>query len=138
MRICGIAFSSYAVRCIRNEILLEIRKNGSYSRKSNENVVYLYDPIPGVEDETFADTLSDDFDMEIYIMEKDETERLYKAISKLKTNEQLVIRYYYFLGMPQRKIAKIVGLHKNSVSRLISDARKKLRTYIIDDEFYIL
>jgi len=61
----------------------------------------------------------------------DSYQQLYVAINKLTKIQQRRLYMYYFLGLTNRQIAAIDGVNHSSVVRLIQQAVKALRKYII-------
>lgn len=128
----GIAFSTFAVQCIRNEILREIRKANAYKRNSNITIVYLNDRVSNGEDEAeFMDFLCDDYDIEEDIIEKENIELLHKAILCLAPIEQVVVRYYYFDEMSQEEIADLLCVSQPSINRIIKRSIRKMYRFLI-------
>ncbi len=126
----SIRLSSYASRCIDNEILMyfrSIRKtakdisiNDEIDSDSDGNALTIMD-IMAVED-----TIADDLDMKI------KTENLGRYIKEvLSPREQLIIRMRYGLdgGKPltQRETASLLKISRSYVSRIEKKALSELR-----------
>lgn len=80
----GVAFSTLAVSCIRFEISNEIRRKNTYSRIANDNTVSIYTPtVEGEEDTALANIISDDFDMEEYILKREKLDLIRKGARML-------------------------------------------------------
>lgn len=132
----GIVFSTYAVRCIKNEVLIEIRKEKSNKRKVNYNCVSLEQPVNGNDDEkiTIGDTLKSNIDIEKEMIRKEERELLYKSLSKLSDKEQFVINHYYGLNgcekLKQEELAKILNVQQGQISRIKNKSIQKLKMMI--------
>jgi RNA polymerase sporulation-specific sigma factor len=126
----GTRLATYAVRCIENEILMQIR-----STKKIQNEISLQDPI-GVDNDGNAITLIDVIinESESVVDEvelKMQVRRLYtKMKSVLKSREKTVLelRYGLFNGSSktQREIASMLGISRSYVSRIEKKAIKKL------------
>lgn len=114
--------SSYIARCIENEVLMVLR-----SSKKLQNEVSM-DECIGTDKEgnnmTFSDILTNDnFDIAETIFQKIEVQKLYDAMKKVLTpNEINIICWRYGLGNTRRKtqkeIADILGISRSYVSRI--------------------
>lgn len=111
------AFSTFAYRCIKNEIMLEYRKRNMFKRALNEGLVSYDAPI-----------LSQDAGEKISLLEQiksnDSVEN--EALSRVMYNEiveQLgptdskVLRFFE-RGLKQTEIAKIMGVSQANISRV--------------------
>ena len=127
----GTQFATYAARCIENEILMAIRAN-----KKHRVCVPLSSSIGMDKDGNeicLADTLEDD-EVDVAVkVEKEDCARQLRAVLKevLDEREYNVIRHRYGLEgaevLPQREIAKSLGISRSYVSRIEKSALGKLR-----------
>ena len=133
----GTQFATYAARCIENEILMAIRAN-----KKHKGCVSLSSSI-GVDKEgneiALVDTL-EEADMDVAAkVEKAECAKELRAILKkvLDDREYKIIRYRYGLEgadvLPQREIAKMLGISRSYISRIESRALEKMKEYLIEN-----
>lgn len=126
----NIKLSSYASRCIENEILMHFRN----IRKSSQDVS-LNDTIDTDKDGnplTLMDILADDRNIDDDIDTKLHLRVLRKYIdSTLTDREREIIIYRYGLGgvdpLPQRELAKRLGISRSYISRIEKKALEKLR-----------
>lgn len=128
----GRTFSTLAVTCIRNQILMQIR-----AENKCVNTVSLDDTIPGDDNEklTLMSMLSSNFDMEDHVVKKEEIKALYDAISKLEPDEQeLIKRYYNANKITQCELAKQLNISQAHISRKIHTIIKKLQRYLNKQE----
>ena len=131
------ALSSYAAKCIENEILMVFRQ---MKRRAAE--VSLSEPI-GEDKEGNKLSLEDvvgagEADIFSIVETKTDIEKLAKVFSKTLTpREAAVIRYRYGLMgeemLPQREIAKKLGISRSYVSRIETKALKKLQLALRDE-----
>ena len=122
--------SSYASRCIENEVLMVLR-----GAKKHNNEVSLDERI-GTDKEgnalTFADIIpADTIDIVEELTAKADAKKLYKVMDKvLKKNEYDIIVWRYGLGrkkrLTQQEVADILGISRSYVSRIEKKAIKKL------------
>lgn len=122
--------ATYVARCIENEILMSIRHDKKFA-----NQVSLNDPI-GFDSEGNEVSLMDVLQSENEdICEKIDREnmvsRLYKKIkNSLADREQEIIRLRYGLcgaePLPQREVARLLGISRSYVSRIEKKALSKL------------
>jgi len=125
----GIRLSSYASKCIENEILMFFRAG-----KKTAQDVSINEPIDSDNDgnaltlmDTMAvdDTVIDDIDVRM------KSEKLYDYLPSLEPRERSVICMRYGLGgrkpLPQREVAGKLGISRSYVSRIEKRALEKLR-----------
>lgn len=127
--------STYAARCIDNELLMLLR-----SKKKINREVSLYDPI-GTDKEGNEISLLDIIETEpIDVVQnyslKQDIARLYELLPKVLTkreNEILKLRYglYGEKELTQREIAKRLNISRSYVSRIEKNAILKLRSFFL-------
>ena len=116
----GIRLSSYAARCIENEVLMYFRS----SRKSAQDVS-INEPIDTDKDGnalTLMDIMAADDDILENLDCKIKSEQLRKYIGEVLTpREQTIVRLRYGLGgnepLTQREVAQKLGISRSYVSR---------------------
>lgn len=124
--------STYAARCIDNELLMLLR-----SKKKTSREVSLYDPI-GTDKEGNEISLLDVIETEPVDVVKDyalkqDTALLYRLLPETLTKrEQEIIKLRYGLygeeELTQREIAKRLNISRSYVSRIEKNALLKLRS----------
>ena len=133
----GIKLSSYASRCIENEILMFFR-----SGKKSAQDVSINEPIETDKSgntltlmDTMAvdDTIIDNLDIKM------KSEKLYGLLDSVLTRrERSIIWLRYGLGggkpLPQRVVAKKLGISRSYVSRIEKKALQKLRGQFDEEE----
>ncbi len=125
----GIRLSSYASKCIENEILMFFRTG-----KKSAQDVSINEPIDTDKDgnaltlmDTMAvdDTVIDDIDVRI------KSQKLYSFLPALEPRERSVICMRYGLGgrkpLAQREVAARLGISRSYISRIEKRALEKLR-----------
>lgn len=125
--------STYAARCIDNELLMLLR-----SKKKSNREVSLYDPI-GTDKEGNEISLLDIIETEpVDVVKnyslKQDIARLYQLLPKvLTTREREIIKLRYGLygeqELTQREIAKRLNISRSYVSRIEKNALVKLRSF---------
>ena len=125
--------STYAARCIDNELLMLLR-----SKKKTNREVSLYDPI-GTDKEGNEISLLDIIETEpVDVVKnyslKQDIARLYQLLPKvLTTREREIIKLRYGLygeqELTQREIAKRLNISRSYVSRIEKNAILKLRRF---------
>lgn len=121
-------FSTYASRCIENEIRMQFRRD----RKSGTNVS-LQEGLEADGDTalTLADVLQDDFCMEAAFERQEDAVRLRQLIEGLPARERQIIVLRYGLGgqppLTQLEVAGILRISRSYVSRLETHALELLR-----------
>ena len=134
----GTQFATYAARCIENEILMAIRAG-----KKHKVCVSLSSAI-GMDKEgneiTLEDTLEEsDGDVAAKIERQECAAELKEILKKvLDARELTIIRYRYGLDgcevLPQREIAKKLGISRSYISRIESRVLQKLKEYLIEND----
>ena len=131
----GIRFSSYASRCIENEILMNLRgvKKSSLDVSMHESVE---SSKPG-STIMLMDTISDKSNFFDKIFDKISIEKLNVQISKkLTKREQDVINLRYGLkknnSYTQQEVAKKLGISRSYVSRIEKKALEILKNELHD------
>lgn len=131
----GIKFSTYASKCIYNEIFMHFR-----NEKKNLNLISLDDIISIDKDGhelTLAESIMDsdrDFVEKIADMELI-GKYITIILNLLKSKERLVI-LYRFAGKNQEAISKILNISRSYVSRLEEVAKNKFKQYLTNSEPY--
>ena len=129
----GTTLSTYAARCIENEILMSLRQ----SRKQ-QNDVSLDEPL-GTDSEgnsvSFSDLLGTPADLvEDEVRRRVTLDRVRQALPKLPARERMVLTLRYGLedGImhPQHEIAQLLDISRSYVSRVEKHAIELLRDQI--------
>lgn len=129
----GTSLSTYAARCIENEILMSLRQ----SRKQ-QNDVSLDEPLGTDSDGnsvTFSDLLGTAPDLvEDEVRRRVTLDMVYKALPALPERERRVLTLRYGLedGVvhPQHEIADLLGISRSYVSRVEKHAIELIRDYL--------
>ena len=122
-------FSSYASRCIENELRMELRR-----RRREGTTVSLQEPLEGGGDGaplTLADTLQDDADMAQECENRSEWAQLRRYVQALPPRERRVLELRYGLGggtpLTQQQTAEQLKISRSYVSRLEKRAQTVLQ-----------
>lgn len=125
----GYKFSTFATKCIFNEISKYIRINNYDKRKANKNTISLETLIcDGIK---LQDILVSDINLEKDLIEKEQIKLLYNSILKLSEKEKFVINHFYGLNnykkMTQKEIAKILRVERSTISKIVETSKRKLK-----------
>ena len=126
----NIKLATYASRCIENEILMYIRKNGNIRSEISideplnidwdGNELLLSDILGSEEDEI-------SYDLE----KKEEREAVHRAVASLNERERLIIELRYGLHgkkeMTQKEVADLLGISQSYISRLEKKILNRMR-----------
>ncbi len=136
----GTQLATYTARCIENEILMLLR-----SGKKHKNNVSLTEPVGCDKDGnelTIMDLLAEKEDtvflqVENSIRREKFTEALKTFLNK-REYDILCMRYGLIDGvpMPQREVAKKLGISRSYISRIEKRAIEKARDNIDREDFY--
>lgn len=116
----GYAFSTYAVRCIENEIKYYFRKKSICAESLDE---------PIQDNLILADTIEDKTDtFEEFAM----NEALKCALNELDDREKFVVDMLYVKEPPltQQEISRMLNINQSQVSRTLKRALNKIREYV--------
>lgn len=124
-------FSTYASKCIYNEILLYIKKGQTKKRKINtEDILslnYKYDDKNDVGRELLEIEYNDDYSNIIFA-------QVYKPFFlSLRENYRFVI-LSYIIGYTQKEIAFKMNVSQKRISKIITDIRKSLLIYLEEND----
>ena len=131
--------STYAARCIDNELLMMLRTK----RKSNRETS-LYEPIgtdrEGNEIRLYDVIESDEEDACMQLALKNDISLLYEKLESVLTDrEQLVLKKRYGLygekEYTQKEVAASLGISRSYVSRIEKGAIQKLRPCFLPSHF---
>lgn len=122
------SFSTYAIKCIYNNILMYIRDNLS---KLHDNILSLDYLYSGEKEETEGDLYNYVKVEEEYIKLK--IDLLYKPFIKTLSKKEQMILYYNFLGYTQTKIGEKLNCSQKTICMYLSNIRKKLKKYLKKD-----
>ena len=111
----GFAFSTYAVSYIDGAI------RGYKGLDYIGQDVYSLDKFADDGDITLGDTVSSDYDMECAVVE---TVFMGAFLNKLRARERDVLRLQAN-GFTHKEISERVGVHKNTIGRILKDIRTK-------------
>ncbi len=121
-------FSTYAARCVENEILMNFRAN-----RKNQNNVSINEPIEQGDDGlTYMDVVSDPRRMDEDVEDREEADRMYALVQRILDgrDRQIILLRYGFGGQPpmtQQQVAQLLGISRSYVSRLESRTLAQLR-----------
>lgn len=136
----GTQLATYTARCIENEILMLLR-----SGKKHRNNVSLTDPVGTDKDGnelTLIDLLSEKEDSVFAQVEKSiQREKFVKILKKiLNEREYTIISLRYGLedgaALPQREVAKKLGISRSYISRIEKRAIEKARENLNKEDFF--
>lgn len=122
----GKEFSTYATRCVSNEILMFLRKLKKDDKLiSFEKIIYESEE----DDITLGQMLSNGEDLYLDYEKKYLYDALKKEVKKLPLrNKRIVILYYGLFNNPrysQKQLASIFGITQSYVSRILRASLKK-------------
>ena len=127
----GNRLVTYASRCIENELLMLLRREKKCSKEGS-----LYEPI-GTDTEGNEISLLDiihceDENILNLLVYSSNVKRLYEevaALPDLREKQVLIFRYGLYGGeeMPQREVARLLGISRSYVSRIEKRALEHLR-----------
>ncbi len=126
----GAKFSTYASRCVENEILMHFR-----SQKKSAGDLYMNEPIDVDKDGnalTLMDIIEDGTDIEKDVELSIHQKQLYRFLGKCLDERELEIiveRYglYGHAPLTQKEVAEKLGISRSYISRLEKKALKKLK-----------
>ena len=119
--------STYIYKCIKNEILQELRKEKADKRQGIElSFDYVYDD----KGHDFDDLIPDDIDLESELIERETSTQLCNALCSLTKNEQVIIKSLFQLdgfNKTQIELACEFNISQAQISRIKDKALEKMR-----------
>jgi len=133
----GAKFSTYAIICVKNEILHFLRREKKHVDNTvlSGNVMYS-DGEGGVLtiEDTLSNKMNDEAFVEDVILLNEDIEILMNAIRKLPKRDQFIIINRYGIGgrkvMTQEEIGKTLGMSQANVSKLEQNIIKELNSLL--------
>ena len=127
-------FSSYAVKCIDNEILMFFRKNTKYFNVLSINKGILNNKTG--QEVTLEELLYDDDDFTIQSENREIYKIIQEIISTLTEKEKIIIENHYGFNddkiLTQREIARQLGVSQASISQIENKALEKIKIKLQD------
>lgn len=121
-------FSTYAVKCMDNEVKMWLRKQNkrnstfSFSDLEGDNKKGDKMPIEVIAKELQVDSSSDDLINSMWLQ---------SAILDLDRLETKILYWYYYKDLTQVEISKKIGYSQSYVSRLLKKTLRKLEKFYI-------
>lgn len=115
----GNAFSTYAARCIFNEIAMDLRRQNKYAKDISLHAVI-----------TNGDTRDDSLTIEDILMYEDDYTSIYiqEFVRCLGEREITVLRYLMD-GKTQKYVSDQLGMTRSNVCRIVKVMRSKWKEY---------
>ena len=133
-KIGKIKFATYASVVIRNEVYMEFRK----SRKEVDIISYEQD-VDDTENISLKDMLVDEENFVEDVIKKDydsyKSKMIENALNNLNDNERRIIELHFGFNcepISEVEIAKMIGISRSYVSRIIANAKEKLAINLSD------
>ena len=134
----GTALATYTARCIENEILMLLRAS-----KKHKNTMSLSDPVGFDKDGnelTIMDVVAENESVFSYVdqsIRRDKFVKLLKDILNMREYTIITLRYGLEDGvpLPQREVAKRLGISRSYISRIEKKAILKAREQLNPEDF---
>lgn len=129
-----IKFSTYAIRCIENEILMYMRASKKHNNVTSlDEIIHTdYDGNELTYQDVIKDEKSSNF-QETFLNHDLASDLLDIALNRLTYKEQVVF-LYKLAGEKQRSIGKLMGLSQSYISRLETRIHKKIKRFFKEQE----
>lgn len=140
----NVKFSTYAINCIKNEILFFLRKERNHMKNSFSMNTVLSTDKNGNSlsmEETVSNLDNDEKSLEQDVLLNDEIGILQKSLAFLSDKEKFIITYRYGLDRgiikTQREIADTIGMSQANVSKIEKNILEKIKK-ILKDKYHVL
>ena len=107
--------------------VLQSRKNRAETRRHN-SLEGLQEQQPGRNPKQFVD---EKVDIEQFIIDLDERERLYQAIRKLEYRDSRIVSLYYFENRTMEEIGREMGISAMAVSKRLKKIPDKIKKFML-------
>lgn len=131
----GVKFSAYATKCIKNEILMFLRK-----LLREKDATSIYNVVCSDDDGKellLEDTIKSDYELIVDYEQEEMYQELRHLINELPDKKREIIKLYYgFYNNKvhtQTEIASIFNTSQRQISRIIKDTLKKLKMQLLLD-----
>ena len=104
--------------------VLQFRRNRTETRRHN-SLESMQEQPQGHSPRQFVD---EKVDVEQFIVDSDERERLHQAISQLEERDTLIVRQYYFENRTMEEIGQEIGISAMAVSKRLKKIPEKLKS----------
>lgn len=108
----GYAFSTYALKCVDNEILQAVRKNRCLNHISLEDII--------CEDLSYADVISDNINIEEEYLYSEIIFNIKDIVNKLNERDKNIYKLYFTNLLSQKEMANKMNLSQGYMSRRIN------------------
>lgn len=137
-------FATYAIKCIRNEVLFFLRREEKHTKNTvSFNTILSSDKdghILQLEDTIAAEDIDDKKSLESTILDKENKKIIDQAMKHLKEEERFIIINRFGLNngekMTQKEIAKAINMSQANVSKIEKNSLNKLKLYIRKEVFF--
>lgn len=128
----GFAFSTYAVKCIENEIRKIKRKEFALKRGAGQATISLDTKINSKDDNIeLLDIIPSEFNLEGQVIQNDLCERLHKEIDNLPERNKFIICSIFELKnyekLTQQELAKQLNVSQTQICRIVKKTINILR-----------
>ena len=124
----GVKFSTYASRCMTNEILMYFRKEKKH--KSNISIEQPLSYDGEGNEMKLGDLVDSGDDILGEIVEREEIIRLRQAVEQLGGRDRVIIEEMYFKGKTQKQVSELLGLSQSHISRIGKKIIEKIKGYL--------
>ena len=107
--------------------VLQSRKNRAETRRHN-SLECLQKQQPGRNPKQFVD---EKVDIEQFIIDLDERERLHQAIRKLEYRDSQIVSLYYFGNRTMEEIGREMGISAMAVSKRLKKIPDKIKKFML-------
>lgn len=104
--------------------VLQSRRNRTETRRHN-SLDSMQEQRPGYNPRQFVD---ETVDIEQFVVDSDERERLHQAIGLLEERDRLIVRQYYFENRRMEEIGREIGISAMAVSKRLKKIPEKLKS----------
>lgn len=140
----NVKFSTYAINCIKNEILFFLRKERNHMKNSFSMNTILSTDKNGNSlsmEETVSNIDNKEKTLEQDVLLGDDISILQKALKFLTDKEKYIITYRYGLDQgivkTQREIADTIGMSQANVSKIEKNILEKVKK-VLKDKYHVV
>lgn len=106
--------------------VLQSRRNRTETRRHN-SLESMQEQRPGRNPWQFIDEKAD---IEQYIVDSDERERLHLAIGRLEEKDALIVHKYYFENMTMSEVGNELGISAMAISKRLKKIPEKIKKFM--------
>lgn len=132
----GYKFSTYAAKCIDNEILIFLRKGKKHLETDSLNRVFISNQDGDLT--TLEELITDGYDFTLNLFEKEELKEIRNQVERLNERDKEIIKLYFGFynnrRYTQEEIAKLLNIKQSNISKKLKKIIIKIKQNMLEED----